>query len=107
MARFVGLDVSQKLTSICVVDDAGRRLWRGQCHSEPEPIERAAPQASRSINDKSEIDLKSITRGPARGGAIVPTTGRSVAAAARGGSAKARFGLKRRTETVAMGTQPD
>ena len=23
MARFVGLDVSQKLTSICVVDDAG------------------------------------------------------------------------------------
>ena len=41
MARFVGLDVSQKLTSICVVDDIGRRLWRGQCHSEPEPIERA------------------------------------------------------------------
>jgi len=41
MARFVGLDVSPKLTSICVVDDAGRRLWRGQCHSEPEPIERA------------------------------------------------------------------
>ena len=40
MARFVGLDVSQKLTSICVVDDAGRRLWRGQCNSEPEPIER-------------------------------------------------------------------
>jgi hypothetical protein len=29
MARFVGWDVSQKLTSICVVDDAGRRLWRG------------------------------------------------------------------------------
>jgi transposase len=41
MARFVGLDVSQKLTSICVVDDAGRRLWRGQCPSDPEQIERA------------------------------------------------------------------
>jgi transposase len=40
MVRFVGLGVSQKLTSICVVDDAGRRLWRGQCHSEPDPIER-------------------------------------------------------------------
>jgi hypothetical protein len=26
MARFVGLDVSQKLTSICVVDESGRRL---------------------------------------------------------------------------------
>jgi len=29
MTRFVGLDVSQKLTAICVVDEAGRRLWRG------------------------------------------------------------------------------
>jgi transposase len=41
MARFVGLDVSQKLTSICVVDDTGCRLWRGQCRSDPEAIERA------------------------------------------------------------------
>ena len=41
MARFVGLDVSQKLTSICVVDDAGQRLWRGQCRSDPEQIEQA------------------------------------------------------------------
>src|SRR5271165_5118126 len=41
MARFVGLDVSQKLTSICVVDDAGRRLWRGQCRTGPKQIERA------------------------------------------------------------------
>ena len=31
MTRFVGLDVSQKLTAICVVDETGRRLWRGQC----------------------------------------------------------------------------
>jgi len=28
MTRFVGLDVSQKITAICVVNDAGRRLWR-------------------------------------------------------------------------------
>jgi transposase len=41
MAQFVGSAVSQKLTSICVVDDTGRRLWRGQGHSEPEPIEWA------------------------------------------------------------------
>ena len=40
MARFVGLDVSQKLTSICVVDDTGRRVWRGQCASDPEQIAR-------------------------------------------------------------------
>jgi hypothetical protein len=36
MTRFVGLDVSQKITAICVVDDAGGRLWRGQCRTNPE-----------------------------------------------------------------------
>lgn len=41
MTRFVGLDVSQKLTAICIVDEAGRRLWRGQCITDPEQIERA------------------------------------------------------------------
>lgn len=40
MARFVGLDVSQKLTSICVVDDGGRRVWRGQCPTHPDRIEQ-------------------------------------------------------------------
>ena len=40
MARFVGLDVSQKLTVICVVDEAGYRLWRGQCATDPGQIER-------------------------------------------------------------------
>jgi transposase len=41
MAQFVGLDVSQKLTAICVVDNAGRPLWRGQCPTAPEQIEQA------------------------------------------------------------------
>jgi len=40
MTRFVGLDVSQKLTAICVVDETGRRLWRGQCATDPWQIER-------------------------------------------------------------------
>jgi hypothetical protein len=38
MTCFVGLDVSQKMTAICVVDNAGRRLWRGQCPTIPEQI---------------------------------------------------------------------
>jgi transposase len=41
MTHYVGLDVSQRLTAICVVDDSGRRLWRGQCASDPEQIKRA------------------------------------------------------------------
>jgi transposase len=41
MTYYVGLDVSQKMTAICVVDDAGCRHWRGQCSTAPEQIERA------------------------------------------------------------------
>jgi transposase len=40
MSRFVGLDVSQKLTAVCVVDETGRRVWRGQCVTDPGQIER-------------------------------------------------------------------
>ena len=41
MTNYIGLDVSQKMTAICVVDNAGRRLWRGQCPTVPEQIHRA------------------------------------------------------------------
>src|ERR1700720_1392620 len=38
MTRFIGLDVSQKITAICIVDNAGRRLWRGPCPTGPGQI---------------------------------------------------------------------
>jgi transposase len=38
MPHYVGLDVSQKTTSICVVNEQGRRLWRGVCTTHPDPI---------------------------------------------------------------------
>jgi len=38
MTHYVGLDVSQKTTAICVVDDTGVRVWRGVCGSAPEQI---------------------------------------------------------------------
>jgi transposase len=41
MAAFIGLDVSQKLTAICIVNEEGRRLWRGQSASAPEAIAKA------------------------------------------------------------------
>jgi transposase len=37
MTCFVGLDVSPKMTAICV-DNTGRRLWRGQCVTVPEQV---------------------------------------------------------------------
>jgi transposase len=38
MTRFDGLHVSQGMTAICVIDNAGRRRWQGQCSSVPEEI---------------------------------------------------------------------
>lgn len=40
MARFLGWDASPELTAVCVVDETGRRLWRGQCATDPAQIER-------------------------------------------------------------------
>jgi transposase len=36
--QYVGLDVSLKETSICVIDDADKIVWRGQVDSTPEAI---------------------------------------------------------------------
>ena len=37
--RFVGLDVSQRSTSICILDGQGARVWRGKCATDPAAIE--------------------------------------------------------------------
>ncbi len=55
MIHYVGLDVSQKLTAICIVDDTGRRQWRGQCHSDPERIERVV---RRHAGDDARIGIE-------------------------------------------------
>src|SRR4051812_49906746 len=36
--RFVGLDVSQRLTSVCILDERGIRVWRGKCATDPAAI---------------------------------------------------------------------
>jgi len=36
--HYVGLDVSLKTTSICVIDDAGVIIRRGKCRSDPDTI---------------------------------------------------------------------
>jgi len=41
MTVFVGLDVSQRETEICVVDQSGQRVWRGRCGTDPEYIRKA------------------------------------------------------------------
>jgi transposase len=55
MTHFVGLDVSQKLTAICVIDDTGCKLWRGQCSSDPAQIELAV---RRHAGDGARIGIE-------------------------------------------------
>ena len=41
MTQCVGLDVSLKKTNLHVLDDAGNRVWRGRCATEPAAIAAA------------------------------------------------------------------
>jgi len=51
MEQYVGLDVSQEQTAVCVVDGDGKTLWQGKCASTPEAIAATirtrAPEAVR------------------------------------------------------------
>jgi len=38
MELYVGLDISQSMTHLCVVDNKGKRIWEGQCRTTPEVI---------------------------------------------------------------------
>jgi len=38
MEQFVGLDISQAMTHVCVVDGKGKKAWQGKCHTNPEEI---------------------------------------------------------------------
>jgi predicted NBD/HSP70 family sugar kinase len=41
MTQYVGLDVSLKETKVHVLDEAGNRVWRGRCATEPTAIAAA------------------------------------------------------------------
>jgi transposase len=44
MTNYVGVDVSQKTTTLCIVDGKGHRQWRGECVTSPEQIVQAVLQ---------------------------------------------------------------
>ena len=49
MNHYVGLDVSQEETHICVVDQNGKQLWQGKCASTPDAIGELVKQKAPSI----------------------------------------------------------
>jgi transposase len=49
-SQYVGLDVSLKKTSICVIDDADKVVWRGRVDTTPQAIASAVmPHAPRAV----------------------------------------------------------
>src|SRR3954465_14990932 len=60
MPHYVGLDVSQKTTAICVVDEQGKRLWRGVCATDPGPISARISQHA-GVDAKVGIETGSMT----------------------------------------------
>ena len=38
MEHFVGMDISQAMTHLCVVDSKGKRVWQGKCPTTPDEI---------------------------------------------------------------------
>jgi hypothetical protein len=56
MTQYVGLDVSLKETKLHVLDEAGNRVWRGRCATDPAAIaaavRRYAPTAVRPARTK-------------------------------------------------------
>ena len=47
--QYVGLDVSLKETSICVVDESGKVVWRGRTDSTPQAIAEAIKRHARHV----------------------------------------------------------
>jgi transposase len=60
MPHDVGLDVSQKTTAICVVDEQGRRLWRGVRATDPGPISARISKHA-GVEAKVGIETGSMT----------------------------------------------
>lgn len=52
---YVGLDVSQKSTAICVVNERGQRQWRGTCPSDPHVL---ASQLKRRAGADARIGIE-------------------------------------------------
>jgi transposase len=49
MACYIGLDVSDKSTHLCVVDEAGAIIWRGVCATDPETMARTIARHGQGV----------------------------------------------------------
>jgi transposase len=66
MGQYVGLDVSLEVTTVHVLDEQGKRVWRGTCVSHPTAIEatirKHAPDAVRIGLDADDLVVAGLDR---------------------------------------------
>ena len=55
MTCYVGLDVSMKETAICVIDEAGERIWAGKARTDPDAI---ASILARHAGDVGKVGIE-------------------------------------------------
>ena len=73
MEQYVGLDVSQKETAICVIDAEGRRVWQGTCRSTPDAMAEAVhTKAPRAVKVAMETGPQPVSHWQALKAAGVP-----------------------------------
>ena len=53
MGQYVGLDVSLEVTTVHVLDEQGKRVWRGACASHPAAIEATIRKHARGRADRA------------------------------------------------------
>ena len=65
MQQFVGLDVSQEMTDLCVIDSDSKIIWQGKCLRTPEDI---ADKIKSKASDVARIGLESgpLARAPSQ-----------------------------------------
>jgi hypothetical protein len=67
MACFVGLDVSQRQVSLGVLDQEGKRLWRGKCATDPAAItatlEEKVTDGTMTLGAGGRGDRQALARG--------------------------------------------
>ena len=64
MSFYAGLDVSDKSTHICVIDDAGAQVWRGVCASEPQVLadrlKKHCPGVARVVLETGALSANTV-----------------------------------------------
>jgi len=64
MKIFAALDVGDKVTHVCVVDEEGAHLWRGVCATDPDvlavTLTRHAPGLERVVLETGPLSASHI-----------------------------------------------